>query len=336
MDRQILQGYVEAVVEAGLFPLVVETPSLSLVRLSPPGEAGTLILYNNFGEGILVIAEGEKILGSSIIPVEAKQELIRTASQIIAHYKDTKVEKLLIGGAALDADLVKSLEKELGTPVERIVEKVEGLTEAQAQEYLVPIALGLKEPAKPSDENTINLLPAPLVMRYEKEKFRLQLWGLTLTITLFVWISFLTATGTYLFLGREANSLREGNVEEQKGVEARATAQAKVKDINQLADRVLKIKAGSVYPEEILEAIDKATPAGMTIAKYKMDLDKGDIRLEGVVVDRLTLIEFKQKLEENSKISSVIIPVSSFEVENNLDFKLSFQYASPSVKNKGK
>lgn len=334
MDKEILEGYVEAVVEAGLFPMVVETPSLSLVRLSSREETGKLILYNNFGEGILVISEGEKIFGSSIVPIEEKDELIKTSSRILAHYKEVEVKKVIIGGAGLDNTLAKSLEEKLNIKVEWIKPEVTGLTDSQIQEYLVPLSLQLKEPAKPSDENTINLLPGALVTKYERERFKLQLWGLTLTITLFVWISFLAALGSYLFLTREVSALRERNSLKQKAVQEKVTAIAQVKEINQLADKILKIKSVSVYPQKVLGDINNAKSSGIIVSKYKINLDRGDVELEGTAVDRLTLVDFKQKLEGNQNISSVTIPISSFEVENNLEFKMSFTYSPFDIKKK--
>lgn len=335
MNKKILEGYVNSVVEAGLFPLVVEIPSLSLVRLSAQNSEGRLILYNNFGEGILVIAEGEKILGSSIVAAGQKDEIIETSSRIIAHYTQVDVKKVIIGGVNLDKGLAKELETKLNKQVETVNPGISGLTDDQVQEYLVPISLQLKEPAKPSDENTINLLPADLVNKYEGERFKLQIWSLTLTVTLFVWISFLATLGTYLFITNEEGSLRERNQTEQRLSNQRTGAVNQIKQINQISDRILKIKAVSISPVVVLDAISSAKPEGVVVSKYKMNLDKGEIGLEGIAQDRLSLIEFKQNMEGNPHISSVNIPVSSFEVESNLTFKLSFFYTLTNVKKNG-
>jgi hypothetical protein len=46
----------------------------------------------------------------------------------------------------------------------------------------------------------------------------------------------------------------------------------------------------------------------------------------GISQSRSSLIEFKQRLEDSPNFSDVIIPISSFEVETNLNFEMSLFY----------
>jgi hypothetical protein len=57
-----------------------------------------------------------------------------------------------------------------------------------------------------------------------------------------------------------------------------------------------------------------------------MDFQKGSMVLNGVSVDRTSLINFEKNLEAVPEITQVTIPISSFEKETDLEFQLSFQY----------
>ena len=79
-------------------------------------------------------------------------------------------------------------------------------------------------------------------------------------------------------------------------------------------------------PQEILNEIYLSKPAGVSIQKYDLDLEKGEVRFQGRSADRTTLIRFKESLEGKSDLDRVQIPISSFEAETNLDFYLTFIY----------
>ena len=134
MEKDILEGYVESAEMAGLFPMDVETPSLSLVRLVGDNE-GKLIVYDNFDEEILVVSQGKKVVGSSVVSGNDSDEIAKTASKIATYYKDVKIDKVYVGGIDLGSDLPQKLEKEVNKPTNWIRPTVKGLTAEGIQEY---------------------------------------------------------------------------------------------------------------------------------------------------------------------------------------------------------
>jgi len=60
-----------------------------------------------------------------------------------------------------------------------------------------------------------------------------------------------------------------------------------------------------------------------------VDLDKGSIEVSGISADRSSLIEFKQKLEENENFTEVFVPISSLETESNIAYRISFVFVKP-------
>jgi hypothetical protein len=324
--KDLLEGYVDAAALAGLYPLVVETPSLSLVRISDGGPAGRLIIYNHFGEAILIIAQGEKIIGSSVVDISSQDELLKTSSQILDFYKEAKIEKIFIAGLGVSKELPKDLEKTLGKSVEWVTPQITGLSAEELQEYLIPISLQLKEPSEPSDEHTINLLPPVLVKKYERTKLKLQIWSLTLMVTFVVWVCFLMAIGVYLYMAQQINSFEMGEALQARVPPEKAKIIAQVKEVNETSAKVLKITKASVLPQKVFNAVTQVKPEGVSLLDYRMDLDTGQVSVSGISSNREVLIEFKQGLEENEDLTSVSVPISSFEVESDLEFEISFVY----------
>lgn len=327
--KEILQGYVKAVSLAGLFPLVVETPSLSLERIADGKNAGRLVVYETFGKAILIVTQGEKIIGSSVADIADHEEVVRIAKRMLNHYGGAAVNKVYIGGPQMTEAIGGKLKAEIGKEVSWIKPIVGGLKAPQFQEYLIPISLQLKDPAEPSDVNTINLLPAELVKRYEKKRLQNKMWSLTLLVTLIVWICFFASLGVYLFLGQQIGTYKGVDLQKKISPE-KAQAITQVGEINAVSKKVLAITQASLKPQTVLNAVFQAKPAEVSIASYRIDMDSGKISIIGISATRQALIDFKTTLEEYSDFSLVHVPITSLEKEVDLEYALDFAYL-PSI-----
>ncbi len=331
VNKEILTNYVTAVESAELFPLVVETPSVCLTRITQNVDMGVLTLYKNFGETLLIVSQKLKVIGTSVIHNLSNEEIVKTAGRMLSHYsslqKEVVVEKVLVGGGEANEDLVQKLTS-LKLPIEKIQTQVAGLSTQEQEEYLIPLSMQLTDPSEPSDPSTLNLLPAFLVEKYKNERTKLQVWSLTLTVTLFVWVAFLVSLGGYLFISQQINDLKVSNSSQKQISQQREKKEKEIEEINEVSKRIIQIKSVSVLPQTILNEIEKAKPQGVRIDSYDLDLDKGEISVGGVSSDRVTLLTFKQNLETNTNISEVTIPISSFEKEADLEFIISFKWSS--------
>ena len=327
IDKKTLFDYVEAVEKADLFPLAVVIPSLCLSRLtSSDNKENCLIIYKNYGESIIILAQGDKIFGTSVLRNQDVKSVVATAVKMISHYKEFNADKVFIGGTETDETLQRELQKIINKEISFLKPKISGLSDTQLQEYLIPISMQLKDLSEPSDPFTINLLPNLLVEKYKKARLKLQIWSLTLTVTLFVWISFLITLGAYLLMVQQVSDLKDSKTRGGSLMVERQEAIKDVKYINEFAEKILKIKKITTPPQKVLNDINGAKPAGITISIYKLDLDIGKIDLGVVAATRADLLQFKDNLETNPNVGSVIIPISSFESEVNQEFKLSFDF----------
>jgi type IV pilus assembly protein PilM len=325
IDKKTLDGYVKCVEAAGLFPQVVETPSLALTRLTEKDPVGKLCVYSNFGETVLVVSQKDKVYGATIESM-AGDEIISTAKRMISHFSAANIEKIVVGGVDITEGFLEKLTASTKKRVEPLTIKLSGLTPQEVQQFLIPIMLGFKNPAEPKDPTTINLLPSELVEKYKIEKSRVEVWSLILTSTVFIWISFLIALGAYFYLIQIKRDYELDVTANSQIANRRKEITQNVNDINAVSTKVLKIAEISVTPQVILNLINQSRPVGVQITSYLADLDKGTIDIEGISPSRSDLVTFKQNLEKDTNVANVSIPISSFEVETNLEYKMSFEY----------
>lgn len=330
--KDVLLGYVDAVGGAGLYPLVVETPSLSLSRVSDGDKVGRLVVYVGKSETILVVAAGHTILASSVVASGSAQEILRTAQRIFDHYKAIGIEKVSVGGLNLSKEFLSRLATQLGKKVFWITPKIDGLNPQQIQQYLIPISLQMKDPAEPASENTINLLSPSWIKQYSEKHKKFQFYTLTLVGSIIVWAVFLGVLIVYMLLNRQVAELRRkvagGAVSELESITV------EVDEINELSENVIEISKRYHLPQEVIEKIMSVRPGGISIANYRINLESGGVILVGKALDRSTLVNFRQRLEDIEEFSNVTIPVSNLVDNIDIDFELSLDYlpAKPIVK----
>ena len=332
MKKSILAGYVDAVSAAGLFPLLVKTPSLCLNTISGKDLTGKLIVYSNLGETVLVVAHEEKIFGSSVVSPEENTAIIQRAAAIVKHYGQVEVKKVFVGGSEITQGFAQEIGKALGKPVEVLKTSVHGFPPDQLQKYLVTVALAQASSVGPSDESTINLLPGAWVKRYEGKRLKSQIWGLLFLSTLIILGCLVVTGGAYFYLGEESKRITAQVQAKSALIPQELTS--KIQGINDVSTRVLAISEVFKNPQDVINAIVVAKPIEVSIVEYKLDLDAGKISLKGIAATRESLVKFKSGLEENPDFTAISIPISSFEKDIDLEYEVSLVYI-PAAKKVG-
>lgn len=329
----ILTGYVSAVSEAGLHPLVVETPSLSLERLVRKAneDIGKLIIYTNFGEAVLACVRGMEIIGSAVVPSIQPEYIAATAAQMTVHYKDTPVQKIFLGGVEFTEAHITAI-KRLGQPVEWLNPGVESITPLDAQSFLIPISNQRKEPLPPKDDRTVNLLPPNLVTLYENLRFYRQVWMAVIVLSFVIWGSFITATASLIVSQSEIAAMKRSV--EVPGISKQV--ETRVHEINALSAMILKILSASHDPMTIRTQVQQARPDGVEITEEQVNLDTGSILVKGLAKDRSSLLEFKQKLEQVDDFADVFVPLTYLTQSESIPFSIELTYKNakpvPAVK----
>jgi len=329
--KVVLDGYVDAAAQAGLFPIAVETPSLSLVRLSNSGDVGKFIFYGGKNSSIFIISIGENIVGSSVVYSDKIQSLKETSSRMAGHYSSIAIESVEVDGPGVTNELVTNLKELFGKEPVRLTKKSSIYT-VQNNPYLIPLSLQHKDPSVPADEFSINLLPPKLVKKYELKKLQVQIWSLSLVISYIVWFSFFASLASYFYLDQQVQSLQNTEGLLRKTNPEKVETIKEIQTINTLVSKVAAIDAIAVSPQEILNPVYSVRPEGISISRYKVDLESGEVGLIGVSKNRQSLLTFKQSIEEIEQFSLVDVPIASLEVNQNAEFTMRFSYLPISSK----
>lgn len=274
IPKDILMDYVRACELAGLFPSAVQTPSVCLTNLIKESEGGSLIVYVGNNETVFVFSEKEKILGTSVLSKIDAASIGSTAARMVTHFAKKDFKNLFVGGPEISSQIVDALKSSLKINPVLMNPGISGVNEQEIQKMLVPISLQMGALTEPSDPNTLNLLPNNLVDRYRVEKMKIQMWSLTLTTTLFVWVSFILVLGSYLVIMQQIADLKVKNSTKAQVSQTRNKYENEAKKINETANKILKIKAGTLVPEEILNQIWGQKSPSVEIVRYKLDFQK--------------------------------------------------------------
>lgn len=323
IHKTVLSGFVDAVSLAGLYPLVVETPSLSLARLAKgTDELTQLLIYNSYEETILVIARGDNIYASSVSRNNDVNDIVNTAQRLSQHFQKISLQKILVGGVGVEQNMVNELSSRLNLAVESMQIAMGGLQPNELHEYLIAVSNQLKDPVEPSDETTVNLLPPSWAKHYKDKLQGFEMWTVSLISSFVVWAGFLALIVIYMLLGIQIQSFQNGDeVSDTTDNELVVQAQS----VNDLSSRIIKIQEIITYPDEVINEINQISPIGIDIISYSLDLDKGSIVLNGVASDRNSLFAFKQAIETSNLYANVNLPLTNIANGQNIPFNISFQ-----------
>ncbi len=323
VQQSVLAGYVKAVGAAGLLPLVVETPSISLMRATEYSSVAKLIIFVDGNEAVLTIAKNKAIIGSSVIRVSTLNDIIQTASLILRHYEEAQIKSIIVGGKGITEEITKALNG-LGWPVDFINQKFSGLAPAQIQEYIIPLSLQLKENIEVNDKYNINLLPSDWVKHYKDKLTDIRVWGVTLLASALLWITFLGVMSTYIILNTryEDVSKKTGNGEKvatKKVIEEIGSA-------NNLIKKVDSVALNFHSPETVINTIFDLKPPGVEITSVALSLVDGNLNVKGVAERSEILFDFRQAFEEHPDLSTPSLPIRNITQQAEIVFDLQLDY----------
>lgn len=319
----VLAGFVDVVGRAGLFPLVVETPSLSLMRVSKNLESEPqMIIHVSYDETILIITFEESIVATSVARSSSQREIVQTAIRMLSHY-GIDISKIQISGAQIFDNFLSLLKEKLKVEVNYLQKNVLNIENNDIQRYLMCIALQEKDTDAPRSPRTINLLPPNWEDHYNKKARDIELWTLSLSASLVVWVCFIAISAIYFSLGLRASSFeKEKNTSQSVNTEI----YSEIELTNSLAKNTLNILSSNIYPQEVVNQIAEAKQDGVVIQNYSINFLDGTIKLSGFSSIRDSLVNFKNNLLKNSNFEEINIPIDILLKDFDFNFELSFKY----------
>jgi len=321
--KDILAEYVDVVGKAGLQPLVVETPSLSLVRVVPDGGDGRLIMYISENETILVVAKERAILGSSVVRNQSPNEILRTAQLISGHYEGVSIKKVYIAGVGFDQAFVNNLAATLQKGVDVVNYEVVGMAQPQVHEYLISLSLQKKDPAEPRSEKTINLLPPGWASHYRNKVKGSRIWTVALTSAFVAWSGFLVALIAFMILSQQAI-----NLEDQASGNGNGNGRdvgVRIGEINALSSQVLLV-TGAPPPQSLVNVVEEVRPEEVEVQQYTVNFDSGTVSVEGFSTTRNALVSFRDILSDREQFLKVELPLSAIVEDRDIRFNMTLSF----------
>ena len=338
VPKKVIDGYVEALHQAGLQPLSFETTSVSLARLIQDQKDLSLIAEVQPTGAILTLASGPRIRASSIVSLTGEENgtglsyFLETLKKMVnfyeKKYKNKKIRQIYLCGEAATTHLKDQVHRQLKRPAQLCPLKLSNLSVQKASALAVAISLSRRKVASPEDQATINLLPPQIQASYQQveqdKAIRFALSVLTLSLLVAVGL----AASLFFLFQHRLSSLHTAEQAAAPQASLTASASAQISKINLKAQRIVNLAQLRVFPQETLQQVLDAVPPSVILTDLEYDLQTGTISLAGIAPQRQDLLTFKKNLLATKKFGSIVIPLSSLEKEENLTFNLSFSLVS--------
>ncbi len=321
VQRNIVHSYIDLISQLDLEVDVVETPALAMVQLCDCGSVCRILIHVGQKDAILTLVKGCEVVATSVVNHSTKlaESISRTILHMMTYYRDFSVSALLVGGVGLSQNVVKQLST-LRVPVNGFNLPITAAP-VVANTYLLGISAAIRDITPPSDQQTINLLPADVVSKHTSRSF----------INLFNYIVWLLAVGsllivaalgaTWFWLQKEEQGII---AQKQSITPANSKTIELTNQVNTLSSLVIALVPNDQFPLELINSINALQKTGIKIAQINMKLTekKGDVI--GLADNRNSLLDFKQSLEQVSGVGTVALPASSFVEETKIPFQINF------------
>ncbi len=312
--NDILDGYIDAVSLAGLMPLAVETPAIAISRMVPVTEDYSIAVFLDESQGVMLAMNKGKILASTMITSLDAKVCLSELSRMVAHLGNISVAHIYLGGRSVTQEFATEISNFMKLSPESLAPAV--IADATvANEYLLAISLGKKDPASPSNESTVNLLPEIWVEHFRKAIFQVKAWTLTLTISFVMWALFLSVVASYMILSSRLQAYTDQSLSKSQTVSSEVLSH--VGAANQIAAQVLSIGAATHQPFEVVNLVASKIEPGIVLTAFNINIETGSVEIVGTADSREKLLSFKRALEADTNFTGVSTPLASLLTEGN-------------------
>jgi len=334
IPKKIIDSYIKVVDKLDLKPICVETITVSLARLVAEKEKLNIVTEIQPKDATIALCSGKKILASSVISLTGKENgqgedyFLKTLTKMTNFYENKfgqKVNHIYLCGKSVNKNLRKEIKNKLKKPIDYCPLEIKNIDSKKANNYSIAISLSRRTIAAPEDQQTINLLPPQIQEKYDQHRKQKALqWALW-------WVTFLLGLNAgviisiYLYNQHRLTNLKNKLATQNQQISITKNQAQEINEINQKAKQISNLAEKRDFPQKEFVEIIKAAPEKVTLNNFDYIMAEETIRIGGIAEKRPDLLEFKSNLQEKSQFSSVLIPISSLEKDENLDFTLTLK-----------
>lgn len=341
VKKQDINPYLKVFEELPVFPIALETISLSLAHLLKPEETSAILFVSEEGGEVSFLKKGTVRFVNSIyfkdfgenLSISKKIKLISDFifRSLVFYQADPvdqgEIKKIFLVGKknliSLLKEKIKKLGKEIIIPSPPI--KVPSSFLKEGNEILIILGAGLRGLIPREKDISISLLPVGTEEGYRKTQFIsflqfLRNWAIGIFLALF-----------FLFWGSETLfSKLEKNLQNQLSSLKRRTEERgemvkieeKIKKFNSWLDFMNEREKEIYRWSHFLKILEKSTPLGIEIRELNALSYKEPIIIKGMAQKREDLLIFKEKLINSKFFKKVELPLGVLGKKENIPFTI--------------
>lgn len=333
VPKDIIDGYTASLQRIGLVPIAFETTALSLVRLIEKQDTRALMVDIRSKHAVLTLSKAQAIQASSIVSrnsqdqAEDRRNLIQTIKKMLNFYEGKQhqaepVNTIFISGEDLSQDLLTEIANATGREVKPCPMIVQNLPQQESLNFAVVSSLAMKEIASPDDEDTINLLPPTIQDEFDQiqKKKTIKTWSALSLITLLLTTT--ASIATLFYFQSVHTSLKNEKLSAPLPPAEAGVAIQRTNSFNRQAKTIVDIGSQRKFPQERILNIISKIPEGIQVISINIDEIQHKIRIVGRASKRDVLLKFRDDIETLSEIEVAILPLTSLQKAENIDFVL--------------
>lgn len=334
ISKKMLDNLKDIMQAAGIFPISFEPSASALTRLAESDQSTQIILELNSQatSATLVVDNVSSLTTTTSFNQQTSsdqvlQQITASVQGLITHHKKNQSKKedikLILTGEKASNALTNVFKQSLGLDVHVLaidnVEPKYHTAYIAAKTHILP----------PSSNLSINLLPTSLQIYYQAQSN----YTLAKSVIKYVLASTITtiiiAAGIYLGLHLMVNRVINQSLSLQNKVSTDKTSQFDLGKVNQKANDIVQLFKLKKTPESLVEEISSSIPKDVIITNITINAQTNQFALSGNAKTREDLIALKENLEALDKFTKITLPLASLEIQEDINFNLSFKLIAP-------
>jgi hypothetical protein len=235
----------------------------------------------------------------------------------------SKVKSIVIWGEGVSQNLIKQIMDETKRKVEFSVTKVKNLPQDKQQNFSLVISLAMKKIEAPVGQDTINLLAPQTQKTYDdltKDKRNKKILTLSTIVT---GASTITSIATIIYLNTVQSTLESEKLSLAPPPVETGIAVSRTNSLNRLARTIVEVGSKRVFSRTRLVGLFPHISGGIQVISISVDELQKKLQVVGIAKTRDDLLQFRDSIDSSQDFKNAILPLSSLQRAENIDFVLS-------------
>ena len=323
IPRNVANGYIDALNLAGIKPIALESNLASIARaVKIESNEATIFTKKTDDDATIFILKERAVLFSRSVP-------IRFISKIKLANEIKKIKTSFESERPKDSKPISVIDIDQANIRDEYAD-FQSLSEPKTK-WLVALGAAIRGSISEGNDNMISLLPIKTEEMYAYQKastFATLISNMIISVSLFFVIVFLSVYFLMLsFSKTTSNSIASYSAPLDSDI---VSKEESINRFNIIASTTKEILSETPMWSNLLEEIQKNITPGITVLSLNISSLTSCVSISGTAKDRVTLNNFKKRLQDSQLFSSIILPINNLEKNEDVTFNISLQLKDPS------